>query len=119
MVHGEGPGIQQALIDTGSHAGVAGQESSQRQRCLGPCSLTVSGKPTCLHGHRAWFLDRGARAWAWQGFPSAGLTSHRSSAEHSEVHGREKSERDAAMDTEALVSRHPLPPQLSPADKSE
>ena len=72
-----------------------------------------------MHGHRVQFLDRGPRAWAWQGFPSAELTSHCSSAEHAEVHGLEKSVRDAVMDTETLVPRHLLPPQLSPADQSE
>lgn len=49
MVHGEGPGIQQALIDTGSHAGVAGQEGSQRQQCLGHAALLCLGSlPACM-----------------------------------------------------------------------
>lgn len=64
-------------------------------------------------------MERGAWAWAWQGFPSAGLTSHRSLAELSEAHCREESERDAVMRTELwLQAQAPdtFPPWLCPAD---
>ena len=76
-------------------------------------------RPTCLHRLRTLVWHGGAQAWAWQGFPPAGLTSHGSSAEHSEAHCQEKSEREAVMGTELwLPAWYPdtIPPQLSAAD---
>lgn len=68
---------------------------------------------TCLHGLGILALHTWAEAWTWKGFPPAGLTSHRSSEEHSGAHRQEKSERDAVMgthhDSPSLVPR-PLPP---------
>ena len=75
--------------------------------------LPWGSQPTRLHGLRISVLHTGAEAWAWKGFPPAGLTSHRSS-EHSGAHRQEKSERDAMMGTchgsPSLVPRPPPPP---------